>query len=58
MIKRKLITTLCKECEALLLEMSKGEKVDGDALDCCFKRIYQIRYLVAPIWKKSKIYKE
>lgn len=52
------ITNLCKECEALLLEMDKGGKLDGDAIDCCLRRLYLIRYLVAPLFNKKNIYKE
>ena len=52
------ITKLCKECEALLLEMVEGGKLDYDAIDCCFRRLYRIRYIVAPLWNKKNVYKE
>ena len=56
--RRMYIAQLCKECEDLLSEMCETEKFDGDAIDCCYRRLYLIRYIVAPFWKKSKLYKE
>ena len=58
MMLGRVITKLCKECEALLLEMDKGGNLDGDAIDCCLRRLYRIRYIVAPLWNKKNIYKE
>lgn len=55
---RRYVTELCKECETLLFEMCETEKFDGDAVDCCYRRLYKIRYAVAPFWKKAKCYKE
>ena len=58
LFKRRYVTRLCKECEALLSEMCETEQFDGDAIDCCYRRLYRIRHAVAPLWKKSKVYKE
>lgn len=56
---RKYITQLCKECEDLLSEMSEVEQLSDDAIDaidCCYSRLYRIRYSVTPFWKKSRKY--
>lgn len=56
LFKNRYITRQCKECETLLLEMLRAEQIDCDAIDCCLRRLYRIRYTVAPFWKKSKVY--
>lgn len=58
MMLSRYIAKLCKECEVLLLEMVESEKLDYDAIDCCFRRLYRIRYIVALVWNKKNVYEE